>query len=95
LVLGACSWQSVPVDSSSLRNMVARTPTLVPKDGEWSVYFLGFAQSGWSAEAREFAKELSGTEVAGENWRSVGIRLLDLDQLDKDLARWSEAAKHH
>ncbi len=95
LVLGACSWQSVPVDSNTLRNMVARTPTLVPGDGEWTVYFLGFAQGGWSEEAHDFARELSRTGVNGENWQSIGIRLLSLEQVDTDLARWSEANKYH
>jgi AAA+ ATPase superfamily predicted ATPase len=95
LVLGACSWQSVPVDSNTLRNMVARTPTLVPGDGEWTVYFLGFAQGGWSEEAHDFARELSRTGVNGENWQSTGIRLLSLEQVDADLARWSDASKYH
>jgi hypothetical protein len=92
LVLGACSWQSVPVDSQSLRNLVARTSTILPDDKEWTVYFLGFAQKGWTEDAHEFASELERTNVAGDNWQSAGIRLLDLEQVDADLNRWSAAA---
>jgi hypothetical protein len=67
----------------------------VPDEGEWTVYYLGFAQSGWSEEAQEFARELSGAGVTGENWQSVGIRLLDLEQVDADLSRWSKTSKYH
>ncbi len=59
LVLGVCSWESLPIDSSILRNLVARTPTIVPDEGEWSVYFLGFAQNSWTEDAQDFVSELA------------------------------------
>lgn len=92
LVLGVCSWESLPIDSSILRNLVARTPTIVPDEGEWSVYFLGFAQNSWTEDAQDFVSELAKTGVIGENWRSVGARLLNLEQVDADLISWSAAA---
>jgi AAA+ ATPase superfamily predicted ATPase len=96
LVLGVCSWQSTPIDSSSLRSLVERTTTVLPdSDGEWSVYFLGFAKDGWTEDAHDFAKDLNKTAVVGESWRSVGIRLLDLDQVDSDLIHWSAANRLH
>jgi hypothetical protein len=92
LVLGVCSWESLPIDSSILRNLVARTPTIVPDEGEWSVYFLGFAQNSWTEDAQDFVSELAKAGVIGENWRSVGARLLNLEQVDADLISWSAAA---
>jgi AAA+ ATPase superfamily predicted ATPase len=92
LVLGVCSWESPPIDSRIMRNLVARTPTIVPDEGEWSVYFLGFAQSGWTEDAQDFVSELARAGVIGENWRSVGVRLLNLEQVDADLISWSAAA---
>jgi hypothetical protein len=92
LVLGVCSWESLPIDSSILRNLVARTPTIVPDEGEWSVYFLGFAQNSWTEDAQDFVSELARAGVIGENWRSVGVRLLNLEQVDADLISWSAAA---
>jgi AAA+ ATPase superfamily predicted ATPase len=95
LVLGACSWQSAPVDSGILRNMVTRTSSIVPSDGEWSVYFLGFAQTGWTEDAHAFVAELVKIGVTGENWRSVGARLLDLERVDADLVSWPTAASYN
>ncbi len=89
LVLGVCSWQAVPVGPEMVRNLVTRTSAVIPDDEEWSVYYLGFAQSGWTPEAEQFADELNRAGVTGENWASEGVQLLDLDRVDRDLINWS------
>jgi AAA+ ATPase superfamily predicted ATPase len=94
LVLGSCSWQSMPVDASVLRSLVARTSATVPDDEDWSVYYLGFAQNGWTEGAHDLASDLAKRQVTGDNWQSVGIRLLDLEEVDADLLRWSASVKY-
>ena len=34
------------------------------------------------------AQDLAATQPAGKNWRVTGMRLLDLAQVDQDLAAW-------
>jgi len=36
-----------------------------------------------------FAQELNATQPTGKNWRVTGMQLLDLAQVDQDLAAWT------
>jgi AAA+ ATPase superfamily predicted ATPase len=89
LILGECKWSPMPVERSTLRELVAKTPDIVPKKGKWSVYYLGFAHGGWTGEAMTFAGSLAQSRESKANWRTVGMRLLDLAQVDADLVRWT------
>jgi hypothetical protein len=62
---------------------------VVPTQGKWKVYFLGFSRSGWTAGAQAYHEDVNHQPVQGENWVSVGMRLLTLDDLDHDLALWT------
>jgi hypothetical protein len=72
-----------------LQELVMKTPAVVPQEGHWTVYYLGLASGGWDDDASAYAKSLSANGSSGKNWRPVGARLLDLEEVDSDLIRWA------
>jgi hypothetical protein len=88
LVLGECKWSAEPQGRSVLTGLVDKTAEVIPSQGQWQVYYLGFARDGWTAASHAFAQELTAMQPASQNWRVTGIRLLDLAQVDQDLAAW-------
>ena len=78
LFLSECKWQDSPVSRSVLRQLVAKTDEIVPKQGQWQVCYLGFARDDWTQSAQAYADTL---EAQGNNWRSVGMKLVDLNQV--------------
>ena len=89
LLLGECKWSPEVMERSVLRDLVEKTAIIVPAQGKWTVYYLGFARSGWTAEAQQYANELVGQGLKGKNWQAIGMRLMDLKQVDQDLADWT------
>ena len=89
LILGECKWRSQAAGQKVLAKLVAKTPEIVPKNGSWRVYYLGFSRVGWTKAAQTFADEFSDKGVQGENWDAVGMTLLDLDRIDRDLSAWT------
>ena len=92
LVLGDCFWGETPADISAIEELVQKTSVIVPKSGEiWSVYYIGFSSSGWSEAARSEIEQLVAQiqPTKRRRWRSSGVRLLDLQEVDADLIRWS------
>lgn len=89
IFLGECKWQDSPVSRSVLRDLVAKSDEIIPKRGKWRVHYLGFARDSWTDAAHAYANELT---VNGQNWHSVGMTLLDLNQVDSDLREWAESA---
>jgi hypothetical protein len=89
LALGICRWQDEPVGHESLRELVNQTEALVPKNGDWEIYYFGFASSGWTEEARTQADAVHRTGESGRNWRAADFYLLDLETINADLIRWS------
>ena len=73
---------------SILTTLVDKTPEVVPDQGQWEVYHLGFARDGWTTASHSFAQDLAAIQPAGKNWRVTGMRLLDLAQVDQDLTAW-------
>ncbi len=86
LYLGECKWGGQPSSRPALRDLVERTAEIVPAQGRWRVYYLGFARAGWTPEAQQYAQGLRASGLQGENWSAVGMHLLDLEQVDRDLA---------
>jgi hypothetical protein len=64
-------------------------PPLGP-GGHWQIYSLGFARGGWTQEFKSFAGIFGKSKIQGERWQIVGMSLLDLTQVDQDLADWSK-----
>lgn len=91
LILGECKWTTAPVDQGVLARLVEeKTSQIVPAEGHWRVYYLGFSRSGWTAAAARYQQALAQRKPGGANWQTIGMRLVDLPQLDGDLAEWSE-----
>jgi len=88
LMLGECKWSPQVIGRSVLQELVEKTAEIVPTEGNWKVYYVGFARAGWTVEAQQYALSLAGQGLKGDNWRALGIRLLDLKQVDQDLAEW-------
>jgi AAA+ ATPase superfamily predicted ATPase len=92
LVLGDCYWGEVPVGPDAIRELVQKTGTIAPKkDDSWTVYYVLFSAAGWTEEAQTQAAQIEGEGQTGrrKRWQSVGIKLIDLEELDADLVRWS------
>jgi AAA+ ATPase superfamily predicted ATPase len=89
LILGECKWDRHPIDLGVLMGLISKTDKIVPKEGNWRVYYLGFARCGWTQEARAFSESLPKAKVKGQNWRAVGMLLKDLEQIDSDLNEWT------
>jgi len=89
LILGECKWSPRPIDRDVLEDLISKTEEFVPAEGRWKVYYLGFARGGWTEAARQFACYSQTTKTSGNNWQSVGIELITLEQVDNDLSAWS------
>ena len=89
LILGECKWDRHPIDLGVLTGLIEKTEKVVPKEGKWRVYYLGFARSGWTQAAQAFSESLPKAKLKGENWHAVGMLLKDLDQVDNDLNDWT------
>lgn len=93
MALGVCDWGLRPAGPGELRALAAGgAGELVPRQGQWRVLLLGFSGPGWNAEARALAEEINRGGVGGANWSAVGLRLVDLDELEEDLAARPSAA---
>lgn len=90
LVLGDTYWDEGPKGIEAIQELVKKTPAIVPKKGDrWSVYYVLFSAGGWTPEARERAERMVTASARRKRWRPVGIRLLDLEEVDADLVHWS------
>jgi hypothetical protein len=90
LILGECKWSPKVMDRDVLEGLVQKTEEFVPAEGNWRIYYLGFARGGWTQGAKSFAGTFGKSKVQGEHWHAVGMSLLDLVQVDQDLADWSK-----
>ncbi len=93
LVLGACEWSLQPADWEILSDLVEKKArSIVPRKEVWQVFFLGFSRSGWTQAARQYADDILRKQANFGNLQVMGIRLLDLTQIDQDLTQWGEPA---
>jgi uncharacterized protein len=88
LILGECKWDRHPKDVGSLEKLIDKTDKVLPKDGQWKVFYLGFARRGWTSNAIEFAIG-EAKQAQGKRWQSAGMLLRNLDQIDDELAAWT------
>lgn len=93
LVMGVCHWGDEPAGPEPLLELVEKVSNILPRNTEdWQVYFLGFASAGWQEAVTRDPMKLINENRAGRNrsrWQEVGVKLLDLNQVDADLDRWS------
>lgn len=91
LILGECKWTLEAVSRKVIAELVEeKTARIIPEQGHWRVYFIGFSRSGWSSGAQSYAATIQQTPPTGKNWVCAGVRLLDINQIDTDLAAWSQ-----
>ena len=88
LVLGSCTWNKQQAKIKEIEKLVKKTSGVVPKDGDWSVYYIGFASNGWSEGAEKEASEIVRTAAMQERWNVIGVQLLDLARVSADLTKW-------
>jgi hypothetical protein len=89
LILGECKWDRHPIDASVLAGLFQKTNEIVPKEGQWNVFYLGFARAGWTDAAIQYAAQMSKGKQRGDSWRATGMELLDLRQVDENLGQWT------
>jgi AAA+ ATPase superfamily predicted ATPase len=90
LVLGDTYWQEGPLDLAAVEELIKKTTFIVPAGSDaWSVYYVIFSAGGWTDEARTQADRLVADSGRRRRWRVAGIRLMDLQEVDADLIRWS------
>ncbi len=91
LFLGECKWTMGPKERTAISDLVEqKAAQIVPKRGKWKVYFLGFSRSAWTAGALAYQRQVDAQPVSGVNWASTGMRLIELEQVDRDLTRWTK-----
>ena len=88
LVLGSCIWDKKHAKIEEIEKLAKKTSTVVPKDGTWSVYYIGFAANGWSQGAKKEASEIVYSAEKQRPWNVAGVRLLDLEEVSDDLSNW-------
>ncbi|HPH98297.1 MAG TPA: ATP-binding protein [Anaerolineaceae bacterium] len=94
LILGECKWLKERGRAAVLQELVEKKAGLVvPGSGQWRVFFLGFSREGWNESAEEYARNISQAQPGGTNWQNVGMRLMSLEDVDKDLQDWASAKK--
>lgn len=87
IILGECKWTLHPAERQVLAELVEKKASLViPAKGNWKVHFLGFSRSGWTSGAQQYQDEFNRRPPAGPNWVATGMQLVDLEQLDVDMA---------
>lgn len=86
IFLSECRWNTEPLDQEILAELVTtKAPRLIPANGNWRVVFLGFARGGWTSQALAYRDEINREPPTGNNWSTLGMDLLDLDQVDQGL----------
>ena len=91
MVLGCALWQKDPIGLEAIQELVQLTKLILPRNEAWRVYYLGFSAFGWPENAQAEAERIVRGDRSGRSrWEVVGVRLLDLLEVDKDLTHWSE-----
>lgn len=90
LILGECKWTLNEADRKVMAELVEeKAAKIIPEQGQWRVFFLGFSRSGWTHGAQAYQDEIIHRPVSGTNWISAGMRLVTLEKIDADLSDWS------
>jgi hypothetical protein len=94
LILGECAWTLDPVGHQRMAQLVdEKAACIIPPGDGWQVYFLGFSRSGWTRGALAYQDEINARPVAGSNWVSSGMQLIDLEDLDAELVRLTNSVE--
>ena len=87
LILGECKWSPKMMGEEVMMRLAEKTAAVVPQGGTWRVSYVGLARGGWTVEAQMFAENIG--QLSGKNWVAETAVLVDLPQVDRDLAQWT------
>jgi uncharacterized protein len=90
ILLGECKWTTLPVERRVLQDLVEKADKIIPKVGKWTVTFMVFSRTGWAPSALAYADEINKSLPSGAGWKSKGMILRTLAQVEEDLAAWSQ-----
>ena len=92
IILGCALWRDEPGTLQEIQDVIRLTGNVIPKTEDWQVYFVCFSANGWTQEAVDQAESLLIEEKRSRSrirWQFVGVRLLNLEEVDHDLVSWS------
>ena len=90
LILGECKWNRHSLGVDVLKILIEKTDKVLPREGDWQVYYLGFSRLGWKQSALDFVRNFSIQGVRGKRWQAAGILLRNLSEVDQELADWTD-----
>ena len=61
---------------SVLKDLLEKTDKVLPREGNWKVFYLGFSRIGWKQSALDFARNFSKQGFSGTRWQAAGIMLI-------------------
>jgi AAA+ ATPase superfamily predicted ATPase len=88
LYLGECKWGRRKIGAGVLKQLVEKTELVIPKNGTWKIFYLGFARQGWTEPATKFAQDQI-EKAQGARWQVAGFLLRTLDEVDNELRDWT------
>ena len=90
LILGECKWTRTPNNRKALVQLVEeKAGKIIPRQGNWNVFLVGFSRAGWTSGAFGYQEQINQQPPAGKNWKVSGMRLVELEQLDQDMQKWT------
>lgn len=90
-VVGHAYWLKGPAGAAQIDDLIARVSSALTED-KISVTFLAFSSTGWTEDAHAyFEKSVKKLDKVSKKrkWKIDGVKLLDLNQVDEDLIKWS------
>jgi len=88
VVVGGCHWQKEPASREQIDALLPRIFSVIDKNERWSLYVVGFASAGWTKDTAPQLTNLLRQRLSPE-WHIAGHRLLNLEDVVRDLAEWS------
>lgn len=90
VVLGDCYWQRVDAGGALELLMQKATSLLSKRSDPWQVHLMLFSGAGWAEGAHDEVHQIVQTRGSrSRRWEPVSVELVDLEQVDADLAMWS------
>jgi hypothetical protein len=70
LILGECKWSLSENERKVMAELVEeKAAKVIPAQGKWKVYFLGFSRSGWTSGALAYQEEIAITRFEEKTGR--------------------------
>jgi hypothetical protein len=86
-LLGDCQWAGNPPSPARLEELLDRAERILPRGRSWRLNLLGFSRTGWGQADAQAVQALVWRR--GPNWEVVAARVLNLQDIDRDLVRWA------